>query len=113
MTERPLPSPRTSGRLGSFVAPGKSSFKCDCYVTQTSLRSSLSVIRVSQTNSSLVRLFRVVRRCLNPTGQFCLPFFFLIGLLAGINRCCYGAGLARRGLASRLGHVADLFSRLR
>ena len=55
----------------------------------------------------LVRLFRVVRSCFNPAGQFSLAFLFLISLLAGIDRRRYGAGLTRRGVTSCLRYFTN------
>jgi hypothetical protein len=55
----------------------------------------------------LVRLFGVLRSCLNPAGQFRLAFLFLIGLFAGVNRCRDRAGFARRGITSGLRYLPD------
>jgi hypothetical protein len=61
----------------------------------------------------LVRLLSVVRRGFDAAGHFGLPFFFLISLLAGVERGGYGSGLASGCFACGLGRFTDPFRRLR
>src|SRR5689334_8013679 len=62
---------------------------------------------------ALVVLVAAEIRSFNASGHFGLPLFFLVRLLAGVDRGGNRSALAHRCFASALGHVADSARRLR